>query len=119
MPDTHEPIDKLSPECLDLHRALTSLKEEIEAVDWYHQRVEACSDPELKRILQHNRDEEIEHACMTLEWLRQKVKAWDDNLRQFLFTSGQHAAESDGSPLQPAAGAERGLGIGKLRGENI
>ena len=68
----HEPLEKLSAFTQDLHRALTSLQEELEAVDWYQQRVDAIGDPELKDILRHNRDEEIEHAMMILEWLRRK-----------------------------------------------
>ncbi len=119
MPDIHEPLDKLSPECLDFHRALTSLKEEIEAVDWYHQRVEACSDPALKRILQHNRDEEIEHACMTLEWLRQNMNAWDENLRKFLFAAGEHSSGAEHVSAVTTAGTASGLGLGKLSGEQI
>jgi ferritin-like protein len=67
---THEPVELLSGKTRDLHRALTSLMEELEAVDWYQQRADATSDPELKAIILHNRDEEVEHAMMTLEWLR-------------------------------------------------
>ncbi|MEZ5658495.1 MAG: ferritin-like domain-containing protein [Burkholderiaceae bacterium] len=68
----HEPINELSDETRDMHRAIVSLMEELEAVDWYNQRVDACKDPELKAILAHNRDEEKEHAAMTLEWIRRK-----------------------------------------------
>ena len=73
-----EPVDKLSPETMDLHRAIISLIEELEAVDWYNQRVDACADAALKAILAHNRDEEIEHAAMTLEWIRRRnaSRAW-------------------------------------------
>ncbi len=66
----HEPFERLQPKTRDMHRALTSLQEELEAVDWYQQRVDAISDPELKQILEHNRDEEKEHAVMVLEWIR-------------------------------------------------
>ena len=66
----HEPLDKLSTATMDMHRAISSLMEELEAVDWYNQRVDACTDPELKRILEHNRDEENEHAALVLEWIR-------------------------------------------------
>ena len=82
----HEPVDELSPEARDLHRAIVSLMEELEAVDWYNQRVEACSDPDLKRILEHNRDEEKEHAAMVLEWIRRRDAVFDKQLKRFLFS---------------------------------
>ena len=82
----HEKWDELSEHAKDVHRALESLKEEIEAVDWYHQRVEVARDQELRAVLAHNRDEEIEHAAMMLEWLRRNMGAWDDELREYLFT---------------------------------
>lgn len=82
----HEPIEELSDETRDMHRAIESLKEELEAVDWYNQRVNACKDPELKRILEHNRDEEKEHAAMTLEWIRKKDPVFDKELKDYLFT---------------------------------
>lgn len=82
----HEPIEELSDETRDMHRAIESLKEELEAVDWYNQRVDACKDPELKKILAHNRDEEKEHAAMTLEWIRKKDPVFDKELRDYLFT---------------------------------
>jgi len=84
----HEPIEKLSSATQDFHRAVVSLIEELEAVDWYNQRVDACSDPELKRILAHNRDEEIEHAAMTLEWIRRNNSKFDEELRERLFKAG-------------------------------
>jgi len=84
----HEPIEKLSSATQDFHRAVVSLIEELEAVDWYNQRVDACSDPELKRILAHNRDEEIEHAAMTLEWIRRQNPIFDRELRERLFKTG-------------------------------
>lgn len=87
MTDFHEPTEELSTETRDFIRALNSLKEEIEAVDWYQQRVDGCSDKQLKKILQHNRDEEIEHACMALEWLRRNMSGWDKNMKKYLFTS--------------------------------
>ena len=62
----HEPIDELSDVTRDMHRAITSLMEEAEAIDWYNQRVDACKDPKLAAILAHNRDEEKEHAAMVL-----------------------------------------------------
>jgi len=84
----HEPIEKLSSATQDFHRAIVSLIEELEAVDWYNQRVDACVDPELKRILAHNRDEEIEHAAMTLEWIRRNNSKFDEELRERLFKPG-------------------------------
>ncbi|MGA9665396.1 MAG: ferritin-like domain-containing protein [Gallionella sp.] len=82
----HEPIEQLSPATRDMHRAIVSLMEELEAVDWYNQRVDACSDPELKAILAHNRDEEKEHASMVLEWIRRRDSRFDKELRDYLFT---------------------------------
>ncbi|OGB22866.1 MAG: ferritin [Burkholderiales bacterium RIFCSPLOWO2_02_FULL_57_36] len=84
----HEPIEKLSVETMDMHRAITSLMEELEAVDWYNQRVDATADPELKAILEHNRDEEKEHAAMVLEWIRRRDPKMDHELREALFKTG-------------------------------
>lgn len=85
----HEPIEELSEETRDMHRAITSLMEELEAVDWYNQRVDACQDTELKLILEHNRDEEKEHAAMVLEWIRRKDPAFDSQLKDYLFKEGK------------------------------
>ena len=82
----HEPIDELSDETRDMHRAITSLMEELEAVDWYNQRVDACQDKELAAILAHNRDEEKEHAAMVLEWIRRRDPRFDKELKDYLFT---------------------------------
>ena len=82
----HEPIEELTDETRDMHRAITSLMEELEAVDWYNQRVDACKDEELAAILRHNRDEEKEHAAMVLEWIRRRDPTFDKELRDFLFT---------------------------------
>jgi len=82
----HEPIEELSDETRDMHRAITSLMEELEAVDWYNQRMDACKDTELKAILKHNRDEEKEHAAMVLEWIRRKDPTLDKELKDYLFT---------------------------------
>jgi ferritin-like protein len=91
----HEPLDKLKPETLDRHRAISSIMEELEAVDWYDQRVDACDDDELRAILAHNRDEEKEHAAMTLEWLRRHDAKLDEHLRTYLFTEGDILAIED------------------------
>ena len=83
----HEPIEEHSPKTRDMHRAIVSLMEELEAVDWYNQRADACQDPELKAILEHNRDEEKEHAAMVLEWIRRKDERFSHELKDYLFTS--------------------------------
>ena len=85
----HEPVDELTDETSDMHRAITSLMEELEAVDWYNQRVNACKDPELAKILAHNRDEEKEHAAMVLEWIRRHDPTFDHELRDPLFKDGE------------------------------
>ena len=82
----HEPVNEMSDETRDMHRAIVSLMEELEAVDWYNQRADACKDAELKGILEHNRDEEKEHAAMVLEWIRRKDPAFSKELKEFLFT---------------------------------
>lgn len=89
----HEPIEELSDEIRDMHRAIVSLMEELEAADWYNQRVAACKDIELKAILAHNRDEEKEHAAMVLEWIRRRDPAFDRQLKEFLFTEKPIAHE--------------------------
>lgn len=81
-----ESNNELSDEVKDMHRAIESLKEELEAVDWYNQRVDVCKDEELKAILAHNRDEEKEHASMILEWIRRKDPAFNKELKDYLFT---------------------------------
>ena len=82
----HEPEGSLTRETLDMHRAIVSLIEELEAVDWYQQRVDACRDEELKAILAHNRDEEKEHAAMVLEWIRRHDPRFSKELKDYLFT---------------------------------
>lgn len=82
----HEPIAELSEKTRDMHRAIVSLMEELEAIDWYQQRVDATRDEDLKAILAHNRDEEKEHAAMVLEWIRRRDPKFDKELRDYLFT---------------------------------
>jgi len=82
----HEPVEELSDETRDMHRAIVSLMEELEAVDWYNQRADACKDTELTAILEHNRDEEKEHASMVLEWVRRKDPRFSKELKDYLFT---------------------------------
>ncbi len=116
----HEPLELLDETTVDHHRAMTSLCEELEAIDWYDQRVKATSDESLAAVLAYNRDDEKEHAAMALEWLRRRDPALDANLRKFLFTSGPITElgvegpgdDADGGP-DPAAGS---LGIGSLKG---
>lgn len=84
----HESYASLSEAARDFSRAVKSLQEELEAVDWYHQRAEATSDPQLRRILLHNRNEEIEHAMMALEYLRRINPVFNEHMRTYLFTSG-------------------------------
>jgi len=116
----HEPLELLDEATVDHHRAMTSLCEELEAIDWYDQRVKATSDENLAAVLAYNRDDEKEHAAMALEWLRRRDPALDANLRKFLFTSGPiteigdegQDGDTEGGG-DPAAGS---LGIGSLRG---
>lgn len=118
MSEYHEPSAELDAHVRDLHRALSSLKEEIEAVDWYQQRMVCCTDPELRRVLEHNRNEEMEHAAMLVEWFRRHEPAWDERLRKVLFTArplgpeAETAAQEKGAPDAPSG---RGLGVGSLR----
>ena len=89
----HEPVEELSQATRDMHRAILSLMEELEAVDWYAQRAEVCKDPELRAILEHNRDEEKEHASMVLEWIRRRDPRFSTQLKDYLFTAGPIAHE--------------------------
>ena len=118
----HEPLDKLTERTLDHHRAIVSLMEELEAVDWYDQRVDATDDIELAAVLAHNRDEEKEHACMLLEWIRRNDAKFDELLRRFLFRAGAIAAEeqaASGTSATPRAADDAGtLRIGSLRAAN-
>lgn len=119
----HEEPGDLRPATRDHHRALASLQEELEAVDWYDQRIDACDDAELGALLAHNRDEEKEHAAMVLEWVRRRDPAFDAMLRQYLFTEAPvlEIEESGGEPgegdaVGRGAGGDGSLGIGSLRG---
>ena len=112
----HESADRITPETQDLHRAIVSLMEELEAVDWYGQRVDATGDPELRAILAHNRGEEQEHAAMVLEWIRRHDPGFDRHLRTYLFTEGSitgreeaAAAHENGNGTRPRAS------VGSLR----
>lgn len=116
----HEAREDLSPATLDRHRGLVSLMEELEAMDCYQQRIDATLDPELKGVLAHNRDEETEHAAMSLEWMRRQDPVLDVHLRTYLFTSGPIVAIEQAAEAGAEAGGGAGdgsLGIGGLRGE--
>ena len=120
----HESAKQLRPETIDRHRAVSSLMEELEAVDWYDQRIDAATDEELKQILAHNRDEEKEHAAMVLEWLRRRDPKLDEHLRTYLFTKRpvleiEDEAEHGGGNGGADDSKESGYGclnIGSLRG---
>jgi ferritin-like protein len=121
----HEDPSKLSPETVDTHRAIVSLMEELEAVDWYNQRQEATVDPELREILAHNRDEEKEHAMMVLEWLRRRDAKLNEMIGTYLNSTGNiiqvEAADTGTTGKGERAGAARSgsgdgsLGIGSLK----
>ena len=82
----HEPVQELSNETKDIHRAIVSLMEELEAIDWYNQRMDVCKDDELRGVLLHNRNEEMEHAAMLIEWLRRNNSKFEEELKDYLFT---------------------------------
>ena len=127
MPDNsatlHESPDVIGPEAVDRHRAIASIMEELEAVDWYDQRVHATSDADLGAVLAHNRDEEKEHAMMTLEWLRRHDPVLDGHMRTYLFTDApiteiekvvEEGADADADTGGVVSGM---LDIGSLRTE--
>jgi len=128
----HEAAENLTEETKNLTRAIVSLKEELEAIDWYQQRIDASSDEALKRVLAHNRDEEKEHAAMVLEWIRRHDQKFDEVLRTYLFTDGQEitmieeekkVSEVFGGPAPSAEPAENGRAVptftvGSLRRSN-
>ena len=104
----HESEKRLSPRTRDLHRALTSLQEELEAIDWYQQRMDAAHDDELRDILRHARDEEIDHATMMLEWIRRKSPEFDTTLRGRLFAPGSIVEHEEAVGPGSAGGAGNG-----------
>ena len=131
----HEPYEKLSGQTRDLHRAIVSLMEELEAIDWYGQRADVCEDESLRAVLLHNREEEIEHAMMNLEWIRRNEPLFDKYIRTYLLKSapiteieevetngngGGHGGSGGGksaSGSRPMGNGGRSLGIGSLRGK--
>jgi ferritin-like protein len=117
----HESEEHLSPATRDLHRAVVTLMEELEAVDWYQQRIDAAQDDELREILRHNRDEEKEHAAMVLEWIRRRDTVFDAKLREYLFTEGSIVGREDALERGGGAAAVAGANgttasVGSLRG---
>src|SRR5277367_2584986 len=111
----HEPLELLSEETRNLHRAIVSLCEELEAVDWYHQRAEACSDAELRAVITHNKNEEIEHAMMNLEWIRRHNPVFDANITKYIKSTGSIVSIESGAAGPTAAAPASpsvGLGIG-------
>jgi ferritin-like protein len=116
--DLHEPAERIGPDAVDRHRAVASIMEELEAVDWYDQRVAATSDADLAEVLGHNRDEEKEHAAMTLEWLRRHDPVLDRHLRTYLFVEAdilQVEEEAEHGGDDPTSGS---LGIASLRNDS-
>lgn len=125
----HEPIEKLPPDVIDRHRAIVSIMEELEAVDWYDQRIACTDDQELAAVLAHNRDEEKEHAAMAIEWLRRNDPTFDAELRTYLFTTApitavEEQAIAGNGVADESSGSDEGkrsrsggnsLGIGSLR----
>src|SRR5215471_10241842 len=122
----HEDPSQLSPETIDVHRAIVSLMEELEAVDWYNQRQEATVDPALRAILAHNRDEEKEHAMMVLEWLRRHDVKLNDMIGTYINSTGDilavesaasqaEASGESGGAAKSGGGSEGSLGIGSLK----
>jgi ferritin-like protein len=121
----HEAEEHLAPGTRDMHRAIVSLMEELEAVDWYQQRMDATHDGDLRDILRHNRDEEKEHAAMVLEWIRRHDPSFDAKLREYLFTGGsivgrERAAEAGEVPAAGNGSARPrthgAVTVGSLRG---
>tara|TARA_R110000868_G_scaffold61059_4_gene185704 strand:+ start:1929 stop:2309 length:381 start_codon:yes stop_codon:yes gene_type:complete len=115
----HEDLENLSAGTLDRHRAIASLMEELEAVDWYDQRMEAATDGELRKILAHNRDEEKEHAAMMIEWLRRNDEVFDRHLKTYLFSARSVVdLEAEDTGKADDAGDVGGtLAVGSLRQE--
>jgi len=110
MSDYHEPPNEMQQKDRDYVRALRSLIEEVEAVDWYQQRMATTENEELRAILQHNRDEEMEHAAMTLEWLRRNMGGWDEMLRTYLFTEDKITEVEEGEETNTAADGDLKIG---------
>jgi hypothetical protein len=123
--DYHEPRDQLPEEVINQHRAMASLIEELEAVMWYQQRAAVTADPQLKSALEHNRDEEMEHAMMLLEWLRRNFPGFDEQIRTYLLKGdtplleleeiAEAQEEGDGDEDGGATATTGSLNIGSLK----
>jgi ferritin-like protein len=114
----HEPLELLSGETRDMHRAIVSLMEELQAIDWYQQRADACAEPQLKAVLLHNKNEEIEHATMLMEWIRRHSEYFDEMMRKYLFTEAPIVGIEQGADADsPAAAVIKTLGIGSMKGK--
>ena len=111
----HEAEAHLRPATRDMHRALASLMEELEAIDWYQQRIDATEDAELREILDHNREEEQEHAAMVLEWIRRRDPKFSTHLRDYLFTEGRILDREEQLERRNGTGAGAPAGVGSLR----
>jgi len=126
MAEFHE--DNLSEEAKDYHRIIKSLMEELEAVDWYNQRADVTTDQSVQGIVEHNRDEEIEHAAMAIEWLRRNDPVWAEELETYLFTQSEITAveeEAEGGGTEgeedtnnTSTSTNQSLGISSLKGGN-
>jgi ferritin-like protein len=120
MTEFHEPPEELSEATRMYRRALHSVMEEMEAIDWYQQRIDTTKNEQLRKILDHNRDEEIEHACMTLEWIRRNMDGWDETMRTYLFTEGDiteledEDGDEDNSGSSISSSSSNELNIGKI-----
>ncbi len=114
----HEQVELLSGETRDMHRAIVSLMEELEAIDWYQQRADACADAQLKEVLVHNKNEEIEHASMIMEWIRRHNDHFNEMMRTYLFTEAPIAVIEKGAEADStAASVIKTLGIGSMKGK--
>jgi ferritin-like protein len=114
----HESVELLTEETRNMHRAIVSLMEELQATDWYQQRVDACSDPQLKDVLLHNKNEEIEHATMLMEWIRRHNGHFDEMMRTYLFSELPITGIEKGTAAgRGAASAAETLGIGSMKGK--
>jgi len=112
----HEPRELTSQATQERHRAIRSLMEELDAIDWYDQRIDATTDPDLREILVHNRDEEKEHAAMLLEWMRRHDACLDEELRHYLFVEGSITEHEDAAAAGDGASGDGSLGLGGLDG---
>src|SRR5262245_33309741 len=119
----HEPADRLKSGTIEFNRAIVSLMEELEAIDWYRQRADACTDSQLRAILEHNMNEEIEHASMALEWIRRNNSKFDEALKTYLFTTGEiteleEAAMSGEKPSGKTNRSSLRTTVGDMKGSN-